>query len=362
MTKLTEIVSNNNCPVTPQRLVPFAFAAGLGSVAILVFSIAIGVHLDQGGLLSHNSWLFGMDTARVIEDVTRADSNQRSNAHPLFTTLATPASLVLQRLGVAPRLSAILLNAAAGLLFILAMGWYARRRGLARIDTLLFCGLLASGAFFSTAIAIPDTHLCAMIAFALALCLSTAKAPGAKPIQKGIREANWLGIGVLAWGMTVAVGVQACFIYLSAHWGRWALVRTISFGLAVLCVGLGLARLGGIYTDLTPDYWILDPELRGGSLEHPLFHVLSCFLVFLQVAPIHHISPAPNPGIAGEWVLTFFQWNYCWLGWILCVCWLSLLVAGLVSVVLDRDSRRLSVGLAGALLFTMPLILHEESK
>ena len=329
-------------------------------LAVVVIGTTLGMRLEQAGMLSVNSWLFGYDSKRVVADISVPGANDRSNVHPLFVVFFKPPSLWLQRHGMRGPMTAILFTAMAIGLTVVLFGYYGRARGLPCWESFLLAALLAVSASGAVSGVVIDTRAYAMLSISVIILMGAAGMrvelePKASRTVIGFREAGWLAAGIVAYGITISNGLQAFIHYLAGHLGRRVVLRATIYGAVVLALGLAASYFSGAIMEWTRELWVVTPAERGGSLDHPIPHLLANFLLFSVVAPLQNMRPTPNPGLEGEWVLIFNDWNFSPLGWLLCAFWVVLLVWGVIAAWRDPQpgGRRLSAALAACFVYNM---------
>ncbi len=329
-------------------------------LAVVVIGTTLGMRLEQAGLLSTNSWLFGYDSKRVVADISVPGANDRSNVHPLFVVFFKPPSLWLQRHGMRGTMTAILFTAMAIGLTVVLFGYYGRARGLPCWESFLLAALLAVSATGAVTGVVIGTRAYAMLSISVlilmgAVSLRVELDPKASRIKIAFREVGWLAAGIVAYGITISNGLQAFIHYLAGHLGRRVVLRAMIYGAVVLGLGLAASTFSGAIMEWTRELWVVTPAERGGSLEHPGPRLLANFLLFSIVAPLQNLRPTPISGLEGQWVLIFNDWNFSPLGWLLCAFWIVLLVWGVIAAWRDPEpgGRRLSAALAVCFVYNM---------
>lgn len=326
-----------------------------------IAAVFAGRSIVISGHVFVNDALFGIDTLRNIQILTVPGFHladlERSNVHPLFHFFVKPWAPLIQRVGITPGVSGIIVNAAAGAAALLLAAWYFRRHGLARLDAWLLTLLMASSATWVCMSAIPCTYIFSLDAIILAFILAhwSLSRPDpvlTAPIRWG-REAAWLLIGLLNYGITVTNGVIAFLAYGFGHRGRRAWLRAVLYGALVLGLGVALTALTGSLLNIWFEKeWVVNPTFRGGTPPHMTLIALATPTLWTFIAP----SPTLNPLFSTQgWVTVggILQWRFSAFDWLLLALCFVLLVAAAWAALVDRDpvSRRLSAGLAAALAF-----------
>jgi hypothetical protein len=348
----------------PQRVV---FLATLLAVAgsFFVFAVFAGRRLLLSGHMFPPDVLFGFDIDRTIRGI--ADPNfyyDRSNVHPLFTTLLRPFARLVRSLGITVGMAAIIVNAAAGAWGLLATAWYLRLRAAARLDVCLATLTMASGTTWMFQSALPSTPIFSMLFIALihVLLVETLRRPPAalSSLARKGREALWVVAGIANYGLAVSNGLMAFFDYgfgrLTRPWWR-AWLRAAAYGAIVLAAGYFCAWRAGAYLNFWREvYWLVPTPYSGTPSAWPLLQSLATSLAWTAVSPIPHVGPTQDDR---QWlILAFNEWRFTPLGWILISTWIVLLILALRAVWKDRTPQawRLNAALISGLAFHV--LLH----
>lgn len=309
----------------------------------------------------YNDILFGIDAQRNIQILTEPGNRDadmaRSNVHPLFPILFKPWAPLIQRLHITPAISGIIVNAAAGAGALLLVAWYFRRRRLPRADAWNLTFLLASSATWVCMSAIPGTYIFSLnfiiLSFILAHWALARPDPQMSPAGRRGREALWLVVGIVNYGITVTNGMISVLAYGFSRRGRPGWIRAAVYGVLIIALGVALSILAGSFLNFWGErQWLVNDELRGGTPQHMTLIALvtPTLWSFLVPAPTLHSllvngRPAPISGI--------LHWNFHGLEWLLLGLCAALILAGIYGLFADRDpvSRRLTAGLAAALAF-----------
>jgi hypothetical protein len=321
----------------------FLAALGVLSLAVLGLALPAAGRIERAGLLRHNSWLFGFDTKRVIEDMTVPGSNQRSNIHPWFTLLVKPICRGAIRLGLEPARAAIWVNSLAGAVALLLFAAYGRIWGLARFEAALLAALLVFSAIGSLIITIPESYIFSIISLTLFFMLAIGplrERPGPAPARLASigREAGWIAAGTLVFGVTVTNGVQVFLAYWASHRGLRGFARAVVYGAVILLLGLAVSRAVNSYVGnwFRDENWLLTHKADENKLPHPILHSASAFLVFPINGPTKDLKVQPF-GDQGDRIITYLEWRYDATGWILVLVWMGMLVFSAWAAWRDPD-------------------------
>ncbi len=348
-------------PLTRRRIpaaeILFLFALATLAAGLFAFGVAAALRLLHANLLQQNSWLFGFDARRVLADTLDPASNVRPNIHPLYTTFAKPAARLLQRAGMAPNLSAIVLNAGLVALAAILCGLYGRLRGLPPAEALLLAGLFLASPVTLAIATIVETQAWVVFSLWWVLIVAALTLKLADPSRRRTLalHAAWFISGLFLYGITNLYAVQAALLHAATR--RGAIARraagSLLFALALLALGLAASCATGAYMDVRHEFWIVTPSARGGSLSWILLRSLANFLLCSVILPIQGRSLDPNPGIPGEWVLSFPRLAYSPLGWVLAGLWTAWLLAAARAALRAGDPpvRRLALGQAACVGF-----------
>ncbi len=333
----------------------------VGGLVLMAFAFFVGAVLAGRELLiSGHLWpsdiLFGFDIERNLRAISERGFNGRSNVHPLFAPTVKPFALLIQRMGITAGMSAIILNAAAGMGGLLLTAWYLRLRGVSRLDAWLLCLLMASTAIWIFQSALPGTYifsLCIIVISHILLYWTVGQAdPRLRPRIRGLREGAWFISAVLNYGFTVTNGFLSFLTYGFARrgWKSWA--RATVWAAGVLICGVALSWLVGSQLNIGVEHvWLHDASMRGQSIENPFLHSFSTYLVWGFVAPIARMGTMTDP--RGWDIITFHEWNYSAVGWCVAMLWTILFALAAWAMLTDpnRDSRRFSLALVACFVF-----------
>jgi hypothetical protein len=328
----------------------FVVACVATAAVFFILAVLLGRELLISGHLWPNDLFFGCDTARNIRTIGDTGIDERSNVHPLFAVTTRPFAQLVQRLGVTPGISAIVVTAAAAALGLLMTALYFRLRGVSRAGAFVGMALTAASATWIFEATLPGTSIFHLWVLAALNCLLvwSLRRPEPPAGLRRLRAALWWAFGVLNYGYTVTAGLTSFLIYgFSRPGGRgpaqsWT--RAVGYGALILVSGIALSWLAGSSLSMWIERrWIVETEFHGPGMANPFLHSLSSNLVWSFVAPA--IEPAPLPD--GRVIYSFINWNYRGLEWLLVAGWLAILLAAARALHADRDpiGRRLNLAL-----------------
>lgn len=353
-----ETAQVQEAPAAPCRIRPWRrLAFVLASLGLAGFFFGCAVLLGHRLLLSGHMWtdatLFGNDAARNIRTMSAPGWDERSNVHPLLGVTVKPVAYLIQRLGITPATSAIIVNAAAGMLGLLLTALYFRLREVSRRGSLLGLLLMASSATWLLASPIPGTYIFHVwVVAALNLVLIWSVRQPALPGQgrRWLRPGLWLGLGVLNYGYTVTCGIFGVFAYGFSRTGRRRWLAAVVYGATVLALGIFLSWLAGSSLNMWLERrWVVDNQFHGTGQSHPFLESLSCNLVWTVVTPGLVDGTMPD----GRVIKTILNWSYSPGGWLLAACWGAVLLAAAAALWAEREpeGRRLNGALVACLIF-----------
>lgn len=343
-----------------------ALAAGALFVAFLAVYSSLGSQFAGTTAFRQLEVLFGIDSPRVIQDMTVPGANHyRTTVHPLFVLFTNPLGAPLARGLNNTALAAVHVNAFFGAIGV-ALVFLLFRLAQARVGVSLSLAALfgvSMAQMFSSAI--PTTDALAINALALTYLNFLYALRHRRLVWWA-----WILTGILGLGVTTTILVQTALCFLVAAWqiqeGR-RLVKVLRQTTIYCVIVLVLTALLALVQQAlypTCKLWFLPGIVSEESmwfgvmlLERPLFavmHNLRHFLLINVVAADPCIASLPNT--VGP-VLTYTcGLKLSLLGWLCAVPWIALSAVNLVRPVQRTVyPPGFALGVSGCVLFSVVL-------
>lgn len=289
----------------------------------------------------HLNILFGIDTPRVIRDMTEPSADHyRTKVHPLYVLFANPTGTILtktQILGPSTRDAvAIFLNSLFGTLSVLLAFLLFKQMSQNRSNSLLLSLVFAFSMSQLLLSIVPDTS--SLATFSL---LVTYSIFWISLYQREIPLVVWVIAGVFSLGVTTTNLIQTliCFTLVQFSSTRSSIsiyqsIRRIL--LFVLSVLLTTAILAAIQKAIYPSSRLFFlPAAYSEDLEYASLLVFrQPFVVLAQLLKhffvVNIVGAVPQIVDRGEEILTFSSsWRYSIYGYVALLAWASLVLIGL---------------------------------
>jgi len=333
----------------------------------LLIYLSCGIIISNTRAFFIENILFDIDTHRVIADMTDHHAlHYRSSHHPLFVLLVNPLGSFLKVLFQNRVLAALFVNAscaAAGVvLAYLFCRLYCRNNFNAFLMAIAF-GLTMSQIFFGS---VPDTST-------LAVCsLITTYALFFRHINnRDIPLPVWVLAGIFTFGITVTNFFQTliCYSLLIIKTSRNNEDKYFHYSkipLYIVCVLLITGILSLVQKMLYPSSVlfffsdILSDELKYVTdviikqPQHVLIQIIKHFFLVNFVAPFPGTySLFTNISIKDPAITFALPSMYHWIGYLASGVWLSVFIASMRQLFLDKEKKWFHAGMTLCLLFNV---------
>ena len=340
---------------------------------LIIFGFSIvyctmSVMLAKTGIFNKFNILFGIDTPRVISDITNFSGNHhRTKVHPIYVLLVNPIGSFLNQNFLPKRDVAIFINSFLGALGVgmsFMFFWLFSRNYVNSILLAITFGFSMSQFFLSVT---PDTATFAVCSLIINYAL----------FLNGIREKQiflklWICSGVLSLGITTTNFAQSliCFItlvyflnYKDGKLSIHAFYQILKFTIVTVCVTCVLSIVQKLIYPSSNLFFLpsaYTEELAYSSLlilKQPLLVISQLVKHFFLV---NFISPLPsifNMDHTSYPYITFVSsWHYQFIGWIGVVLWIGSLLYGFIKSFNHPRMRIFFFGILMCVLFNM--VLH----
>ena len=346
---------------------PFSVAFFLSFFFFMIY-FWISLTLSKTAAYNENDLLFGIDTVRVVDDMTVFSTNHyRTSVHPLYLLFVNPWGVLLKKIVGSKLLAALIINSflggfGVGMAFLFFYG-YKKAIQHAVILASLF-GVSASQLILSV---IPDTAtlaICSLLFTYLIFLLSLK--------HENTYHAIWIIAGVFSLGVTTTNVFQTFLAYTfmililrsKKEWYNKAL-SVSGYGLSVITITILLALIRKrIYPSAELFYLpsSFQNELRFASLlifQEPLAvlkQLVGNFLLVNVIAPYPDVFTLTDTFRYSPSITFSTSSNFSFLGWISFSIWVFLLSISLGKYQDNQKKRTLHIFFL--LCFEFNIVLH----
>ncbi|MBT3337696.1 MAG: hypothetical protein HN855_13080 [Anaerolineae bacterium] len=341
-----------------------------GFIFIVFFSIyfAISIALSKTAAYTENDLLFGIDTIRVIDDMTVFSADHyRTSVHPLYLLFINPWGVILKKIIGSKLLAALAINSFFGALGvgIAFLFFYTYGKTITNAALLSsFFGISASQVILSIT---PDTAtlaICSLLGTYLLFLVSLKD-------QKNYLFL-WILIGIFSLGVTTSNFAQTFICYTalvitqdSQKSVSKKVFSVLGYGLCVFMITFAFALFQKTIYPSAGLFYLpvsIQDEMKYSSLlifKEPftvLFHLVKHFFVVNIISPLPTVFTLSgtfrhSPSITFSTTAEFgFIW---WTGLIL---WITLYTTSLVHIWKNKTNRTLQITFL--ICFGFNFVLH----
>ena len=335
-------------------------------LAFFILYYSFGAMLARTPAFTEFDNLFGIDTPRVVGDMTCLDCDHyRTKVHPLYVLFVNPVGRLLSGVVQSNVVAALWMNSFFGALAVSLGFVFFRRYGKSLIESVVLTCLfgLSAGQFILSII--PDTAslaTCSLLVTYVLFLVSLKKGRSSFPA--------WVLAGLFSLGITTTNFVQTlvCFAALNVAIPGERRVRRASLAtlkllslVIVLAAALSLLQKW-IYPSSTifflPGAYGEDMRYAGALVFRDPLKVLGQLMKHIFLVNVVAPSPAVfhSPGRTLPAITFGTLWSFGGAGWTAVTAWGAMLVAGVAGTIREKRHATLFAGFLACLAFNV--VLH----